>query len=104
MTSNRFLILFATVLIAWTSPRAIAAVKLSGIFSDHMVIQRDAKIPVWGTADARERITVKAANREASTTADAKGKWRVELEPIASSKDPIEITISASNTVTIKDV
>jgi sialate O-acetylesterase len=103
MTSTRFGLFVAIVLSVFASKRSSADVKISGIFSDHMVIQRDAKFPVWGTADAGEHVTVKAANREASTTADASGKWRVELEPI-SSTDPIEVTISASNTLTIKDV
>ena len=44
---------FVCWLTSWTSA-ARAEVRLSGVFADHMVLQRDAKVPVWGTADAGE--------------------------------------------------
>lgn len=28
------------------------------LFQDHMILQRDKKIAVWGTADAGGRVTV----------------------------------------------
>jgi len=31
-------------------------VKLPVIFGDHMVLQRDQKVPVWGTADEGDNI------------------------------------------------
>ncbi len=39
-------------------PAASAEVRLPGFFGDHMVLQRQAPIPVWGRADPGERITV----------------------------------------------
>lgn len=81
-----------------------AAVKLPAIFGDHMVVQRDARIPVWGTADAGEQVTVKAAGQERSVKADDAGKWRVVLDPIAETQ-PIEITVTGNGKpVAIKDV
>ena len=35
-----------------------AEVKLAGVFSDDMVLQRDATLPVWGWADEGEKVTV----------------------------------------------
>ena len=35
-----------------------ADVKLPGIFGDHMVLQEEAKLPVWGWADPGEKVTV----------------------------------------------
>ena len=82
---------------------ARADVKLPAIFGDHMVVQRAAKFPVWGTAAPDEAVTVKAAGQEQSGKADAKGNWRVELPPIES-KDPIEITVSGKNSIVLHDV
>lgn len=65
-------------LTSWTSA-ARAEVQLSGVFADHMVLQRDAQVPVWGTAAAGEVITVGLGEQKVSTTADANGKWRVRL-------------------------
>ena len=41
-----------------TAASALADVKLPVIFSDHMVLQRDQKVPVWGWADEGEKVTI----------------------------------------------
>ena len=78
-------------------------VKLPSIFGDHMVVQRGTKIPIWGSADAGEKVTVKVQSQEQSATADDKGKWRVMLDAIASDS-PVEITVAGKNSITIQDV
>ena len=49
------------------------------LFSDNAVLQRDKPIPVWGTAAASEKVVVSFAGQTVATTADAPGKWRVDL-------------------------
>jgi sialate O-acetylesterase len=80
-----------------------ADVKLPAIFGSHMVLQRGIKLPVWGWADAGEKVTVKIASQEKSATADEKGVWRVTLDPIESNA-PIEMSIAGKNTVTLSDI
>ena len=41
---------------------AYADVKCADIFSDHMVLQADMPIRIWGTADAGEKVSVKFMN------------------------------------------
>ncbi|MEZ0388408.1 MAG: 9-O-acetylesterase, partial [Verrucomicrobium sp.] len=83
---------------------AQAEVKLPAIFGDHMVLQRDMKIPVWGWAAAGEKVSVKLdQGTPVETTADPSGKWRVEL-PAQPAGAPREITVTGTNTVTLKDV
>src|SRR4051795_2420097 len=65
----------AICLLAFCSPTARAEVKLSPLFADHMVLQRDAQVPIWGTADAGEEITVTVGESKANATADGSGKW-----------------------------
>ena len=48
---------------AQTAPTAL---QLPPLFSDHMVLQRDVTIPVWGWAPPRARVTVKLDERSAS--------------------------------------
>ena len=81
----------------------LAEVELPAVFSDHMVLQRQIKAPIWGKADPGEAVTVKFRGQEKSTKAAADGTWRLELDPLEAG-GPDELTISASNTVTIKDV
>jgi sialate O-acetylesterase len=87
--------LFALLLNA--SP-LLADVKLASPFTSHMVLQRDMKVPVWGTADAGEKITVEFAGQKISATADADGKWRADLEPLKVSADAQTFTVTGSKT------
>jgi sialate O-acetylesterase len=92
----------AAACFASASP-ALADVKLPAVISNNMVLQAGKPLPIWGAADAGEKVTVKAAGQEKSATADDKGKWRVALDPIDVS-DPIELTVAGKNTITFKDV
>ncbi len=58
---------------------ALADVKLPAIFGDHMVLQQEAALPVWGWAEPGEKVTVTFDGKKAEATAGADGKWRVEL-------------------------
>ena len=79
-----------------------AEVKPNPLFSDGAVLQRDQKIPVWGTARDGEKITVEIQGQKASTTA-AGGKWSLHLDPLTAG-GPFTMTITGDNTVTIKDL
>ena len=43
---------------AFTAGNAAGDVTLPAMFSDHMVLQRDRALPVWGWAQAGERVNV----------------------------------------------
>src|SRR5438128_565829 len=62
---------------------ASAEVTVSPMFGDHMVLQRGIKIPVWGKADAGEKVTVTLADQSQTATADLAGRWRLTFAPIA---------------------
>lgn len=82
---------------------ATADVKLPGIFGDHMVLQRELPLPVWGWADAGEKVTVTLGDQSATATADADGKWSVKL-PALSGGGPLALKVQGANVVTIQDV
>ena len=89
------------------APHARAEVKLASPFTSHMVLQRDMKVPVWGTADAGEDVTVEFAGQKVSATAGADGKWRVDLNPLEASAESRDFTVTGSRTaqpVTLGDV
>ena len=67
---------------------AFAEVKVAAVFSDHMVLQRDMPIPLWGTASPGEKVTVEVAGQSRSTTTDAGGKWLVKLDPLNACATP----------------
>lgn len=69
-----------------------------------MVLQRDARVPVWGRAAAGEEVTVTFRGQRVSARADGTGRWRAELAPMSAAADPAELTIAAANTVVLRDV
>jgi len=81
-----------------------AGVKLPAIFGDHMVLQQEASLPVWGTADAGEKVTVTVGTESAGVTADADGKWIVKLPPLPNGTAPTTLTVAGKNTLTFSDV
>jgi len=90
----------ATLLLLLFAARlAQAEVKLASPFTSHMVLQTGRNVPVWGTAAAGEAVTVEFAGQKASTTADAKGEWRLDLQPMEISATSRTFTVSGSQTV-----
>jgi sialate O-acetylesterase len=77
---------------------AFATVKLASPFTSHMVLQRDMKVPVWGTAESGEQVTVAFAGQKVSATAGADGKWRVDLKPLKTSAEAQTFTVTGSKT------
>ncbi|MCX6895023.1 MAG: sialate O-acetylesterase [Verrucomicrobia bacterium] len=85
-------------------PMLAADLKLAGVFTDHMVLQRDMPVPVWGWADAGERVTVEFAGQKKIAVADAAGKWSVKLDPMPVSAAPQTLTARGVSVVTKTDV
>lgn len=89
---------------------ARADIRLVGLFSDHMVLQREIPIPVWGWAEPGAKVSVKLAGQETRAVADANGCWRVRLAPLPATCQPLTMTItdgvttSALHDVLIGDV
>jgi len=85
-------------------PAQAAELSLSGLFSDHAVLQRDQPIAVWGTAGAGRGVVVTMGGRSASGTADAHGKWRIEL-PARPAGGPYALTAASDGrTVSRADI
>ncbi len=81
-----------------------ARVRLANVFSDQAVLQRGVRLPIYGQAAAGETVTVRLAGQTAEAVADAGGRWRVTLEPLAAG-GPHELVAEApSGTATSKDV
>jgi len=90
------------LLVLFVASTVSAEVKLAGIFTDHMVLQRDAKLPIWGWADDGEKVTVTVAGQTHQATT-AKGRWQVQLEPLAAG-GPHQLSVSGTNKITVKDI
>jgi sialate O-acetylesterase len=87
----RWLLLFALIPVAAAS----AQVTLPHVLSDHMVVQRDLPVHVWGKAAPGEQVTVSFRGETRSATADPIGHWSVYLKPGAAG-GPFEITVTSA--------
>lgn len=76
---------------------------LPHLFSDHMVLQRDAEVRVWGRADPEEKISVSVAGHTSRTSADSSGHWKVVLPPMPAG-GPFVLAVRGNKTILVKDV
>jgi sialate O-acetylesterase len=74
--------LFVAVLLTVVPHASSAELQVAGPIGDGAVIQRDAKVPVSGSAAAGAQVVVTFGGASHATRADAAGRWRVELPPI----------------------
>jgi len=81
-----------------------AAPVLPTLFSDHMVLEQDREIHVWGKADPAEKVTVSIAGHSVSTAADPTGRWSVYM-PVLKAGGPFTLTVQGTRQqVVFKDV
>jgi sialate O-acetylesterase len=83
---------------------ALADVQPNAMFTDHMVLQRDVKVPVWGTAEPGEAITVSFKGQVKETVAGDDGTWQVKLDALEADSEPSELIIRGENEVCLTDV
>jgi sialate O-acetylesterase len=93
-------LLFLTLL---ASLSARADITLPALFGDHMVIQRNLPVHVWGRATPGEAVSVNFQSGNASATADPIGYWSVHLPALAAG-GPFTLTVMGANTITLRDV
>ncbi len=82
---------------------AMADVRLHGIFTSNMVLQREKPIPVWGWATPGEDIAVTLGTDAVKTKADDKGTWQVEL-PARATGENLDMTVTGKNTINLKNL
>ncbi len=83
---------------------AFAGVKLSLLFSDHVVLQRQKPIPIWGTAEPNETVNISLAEQTRTVRSDATGKWATAFEPMEAG-GPYTIKVATkSENLTVNDV
>ena len=85
-------------------PEVKADVRMPLIFGNHMVLQQDTRITIWGWADAGENIEVLFAGQKVRTTANADGTWQVKLKPVKTKKKGETLTITGKNKLVYSDV
>jgi sialate O-acetylesterase len=94
--------LFLAACYVGASP-VLADVKLPALISNNMVLQAGKPLPIWGFADAGEKVTVTLGDQKAEATADDKGAWKVTLKPLKAG-DAVTMTVAGKNTIEVKNI
>jgi len=81
-----------------------ADVSLPDIIGSSMVLQQKQIVPIWGTADPGEAVTVTFGKQKKTVIADGNGKWRVTLEKMPANFSPQTMTISGKNKIELKNI
>lgn len=80
-----------------------AQVRLPRIFTDHMVLQQNQPIHVWGWASSGEKVSVILNDQKATVSTSKNGKWTVSLRA-QKAGGPYHLTIKGRNQIVLTDV
>lgn len=100
---NKLTKIIAALIIVMNTLPVFANVKLASPFTDHMVLQYNMAVPVWGTASPGEQIVVKLGRQVKKTITGADGKWMVKLDKLKPG-GPFILSVGGNNNIRLTDV
>lgn len=100
MKMQKSILLFAAAFAALGA----GAVSLGHIFGNDMVLQRNAKVPVWGKGRPGETVKVSFAGQTAGAIAGEDGKWSCSLDGLETSAEGREFRVSGDNEIVFTNV
>ena len=92
------------IILSCLASALFGATELPSIFGDHMVLQRDKPIPVWGWSEEGLKVKVTLGGKSATATAGKDGRWEVRLPAMKASGEGRELIVEGSEKIVFKDV
>jgi sialate O-acetylesterase len=78
--------------------------KMPAVFTDHMVMQRNRPIPIYGTANRNQNVEVVFNGKKLITKSNAAGKWELFF-PAMAHGGPYELVIKSNDVrIELKDI
>lgn len=90
-------------LLALMAATAHAEVRLAEVFGEHMVLQRDRPLRLWGHATPGRTLSIAFAGRESRAIVGANGRWQVQFAPLPAG-GPHRLTVQGDGTLQLDDV
>lgn len=103
MRPNPMKKIFVPLVLALLAATAQADVRLAEVFGEHMVLQRDRPLNLWGQATPGQTLAVEFAGRKASTRVGADGRWRVQLAALPAG-GPHRLRVLGDQTIVLNDI
>ncbi|ASU35316.1 sialate O-acetylesterase [Mucilaginibacter xinganensis] len=85
-------------------PAANAQLSTSKLFGDHMVLQRNHDLPVWGKSSKKAKIKVSLNDQSVIVRADEQGHWKAVLHPMGEGGPYIMTIASGKEIITYSDI
>ena len=106
MKRSSSLVSIVAVVVLAVAAGALADVTLPAVIGSNMVLQRDVALPVWGWAEAGEKVTVTLGQASASATAGKDGAWRVALPAMkfVAGRPALTMTVKGKNTIELTNI
>ena len=98
---KRKVIAMCLTAIMTTGAFAAQELRMPGMFSEGMVLQRDMPVPVWGAAHPGATVAVSLLGQKETATADEQGRWRVTLKPLAATAERQSLLVAATHETVI---
>lgn len=96
--------LFALAVVSRSVAQQAPELRFAGVFGDHMVVQRDRPLRIWGSAPPAQRVAVQFGTHTANTQADAEGRWAVTLPALPAEATGRDLAATTDRTVVVRDV
>jgi sialate O-acetylesterase len=101
----KFRLLLLLALLSVIVPVSAAELRLAQPFQNHMVLQRQMPVPVWGWTDPSKTVTVKLGDQSATATSDGTGYWCAKLPAMEANSTGQTLTVTdGAKTITLNDV
>jgi len=104
---NRLIGLALAAIISLGLAAALSAeIKLPAVIGDHMVVQQDRPVAIWGWVGKNEQVTVTFNGQEKKSVAGADGAWRVVFDPLKAGGPALEMTVRGEKgpDIVVKDI
>lgn len=85
---------------------SFAKVEMPKVFSDNMLLQRQAPVKLWGTAEPNAKIEARFGGQSAKAVASDSGDWELWLKPMDASGENRTLSVfeNGSESKTIRNV
>jgi len=100
---NRIRIFVCLLLFSVFAENLSANIKFASPFGDHMILQQNKLVPIWGTAGPGEQVTIEFNKQQKSTKANSEGNWIINLSKLKAG-GPFVLTAKGQNTIILQDV
>lgn len=81
-----------------------AQLRLPAIFSDHMILQRDKPLKIWGVAKPGETVYAGIGTINGTARAEKNGHWLVTLQPFAAGGPYVMVVRTKNETKVFSDI